>query len=116
MRAFITGVGGFAGSRLSDYLLNHTDWQVIGCVLPGWDCSLLDQRVDILVSYSRIAVCLEPDRARMRPSDTSEMRCDPSKIRNLLGWEPIIPLEQTLRDVLDEWRATVDRNEKSVDQ
>lgn len=45
MRAFITGVGGFAGSHLSDYLLEQTDWQVTGCVLPGWDCSHLDARV-----------------------------------------------------------------------
>jgi GDP-4-dehydro-6-deoxy-D-mannose reductase len=45
LRALITGVGGFAGSHLSDYLLNQTDWQVSGCVLPGWDCSHLDRRV-----------------------------------------------------------------------
>jgi GDP-4-dehydro-6-deoxy-D-mannose reductase len=45
LRALITGVGGFAGSHLSDYLLNQTDWQVTGCVLPGWDCSHLDRRV-----------------------------------------------------------------------
>jgi GDP-4-dehydro-6-deoxy-D-mannose reductase len=41
-------VGGFAGSHLSDYLLNQTDWQVVGCVLPGWDCSHLDRRVTCL--------------------------------------------------------------------
>lgn len=45
MRALITGVGGFAGRHLSDYLLNQTDWQVSGCVLPGWDCSHLDRRI-----------------------------------------------------------------------
>ncbi len=48
MRALITGVGGFAGSHLSDYLIHHTDWQVSGCVLPGWDCSHLDSRVACL--------------------------------------------------------------------
>jgi len=48
LRALITGVGGFAGSHLSDYLLNQTDWQVVGCVLPGWDCSHLDRRVTCL--------------------------------------------------------------------
>jgi GDP-4-dehydro-6-deoxy-D-mannose reductase len=48
LRAIITGVGGFAGSHLSDYLLNQTDWQVVGCVLPGWDCSHLDHRVTCL--------------------------------------------------------------------
>lgn len=48
MRAFITGVGGFAGGHLSDYVLEQTDWQVTGCVLPGWDCSHLDRRVACL--------------------------------------------------------------------
>lgn len=45
MRALITGAAGFAGSHLADYLLKETDWQVVGCVLPGWDCSNLDPRV-----------------------------------------------------------------------
>lgn len=45
MRALITGVGGFAGSHLSDYLLDHTDWQLFGCELPGWDGSCLDRRI-----------------------------------------------------------------------
>lgn len=63
MRAFITGVGGFAGSHLSDYLLEQTDWQVTGCVLPGWDCSHLDRRV----------TCLELDlRDRMAVRATLE--------------------------------------------
>jgi GDP-4-dehydro-6-deoxy-D-mannose reductase len=48
LRALITGVGGFAGSHLSDYLFEKTDWQVLGCVLPGWDCSHLDRRVTCL--------------------------------------------------------------------
>jgi len=63
LRAFITGVGGFAGSHLSDYLLEQTDWQVTGCVLPGWDCSHLDGRV----------TCLELDlRDRMAVRATLE--------------------------------------------
>jgi GDP-4-dehydro-6-deoxy-D-mannose reductase len=45
LRALITGVGGFAGSHLSDHLITLTDWQVSGCVLPGWDCSHLDRRI-----------------------------------------------------------------------
>ncbi len=46
MRALITGVAGFAGSHLADYLLQETDWQIAGCVLPGWDCSYVDARVE----------------------------------------------------------------------
>ena len=32
MRALITGISGFVGSHLAEYLLAHTDWQVSGTV------------------------------------------------------------------------------------
>lgn len=32
MRALITGINGFVGSHLAEYLLEHTDWQVAGTV------------------------------------------------------------------------------------
>jgi GDP-4-dehydro-6-deoxy-D-mannose reductase len=37
MRALITGIGGFAGTHLADYLLSETDWEVVGCVLNDCD-------------------------------------------------------------------------------
>jgi GDP-4-dehydro-6-deoxy-D-mannose reductase len=40
VQALITGIGGFAGSHLADYLLAETDWQVVGCVLN--DCDIPD--------------------------------------------------------------------------
>jgi len=33
-RAFITGITGMVGSHLADYLLAHTDWDIIG--LTRW--------------------------------------------------------------------------------
>jgi GDP-4-dehydro-6-deoxy-D-mannose reductase len=32
---------------------------------------------------------------------------DPTKFRKATGWEPKIPFEQTLHDVLDYWRERV---------
>jgi GDP-4-dehydro-6-deoxy-D-mannose reductase len=63
--------------------------------------------LDILVSLGRVAVRVEQDPARMRPSDTPEIRCDASKLQAVTGWEPTIPLEQSLRDVLDDWRVRI---------
>lgn len=34
MRALITGAGGFVGGHLCDYLLAHTDWDLVGAVYP----------------------------------------------------------------------------------
>lgn len=48
---------------------------------------------------------LEPDPALLRPVDVPELRGDPAKLRAATGWEPEIPLDVTLQDVLDEARS-----------
>lgn len=35
MQALITGAGGFVGGYLCTYLLEHTDWELMGTVYPG---------------------------------------------------------------------------------
>jgi GDP-4-dehydro-6-deoxy-D-mannose reductase len=50
---------------------------------------------------------LEPDPALQRPVDIPVLRGDSSKLRAATGWEPTIPLEQTLADLLDEWRVQI---------
>ncbi len=37
MRALITGISGFVGSHLAEYLLTHTDWEVAGTVYGRLD-------------------------------------------------------------------------------
>ena len=51
---------------------------------------------------ARIEVRSVPER--MRPADEPTLYPDTSKLR-ALGWEPVIPLEQTLRDLLEFWRS-----------
>lgn len=64
-----------------------------------------------LLSYSRVEIKVETDPARLRPSDVPVVRCDASKFRALTGWEPSIPFEASLRDVLNDWRQRVQSNE-----
>ncbi|MCC7367835.1 MAG: GDP-mannose 4,6-dehydratase [Chloroflexi bacterium] len=65
--------------------------------------SILD---DLLVLTTvRPEVVVDP--ARMRPSEIPAMYADCSKIEAATGWRTEIPFEQTLRDVLDDWRARV---------
>ena len=40
-------------------------------------------------------------RAALRPADIPRLAGDPSRLRAATGWEPEIPLEQTLADTLD---------------
>jgi GDP-4-dehydro-6-deoxy-D-mannose reductase len=61
--------------------------------------------LDVLVSLSRVEMSVETDPARVRAVDTSYQRGDRSRITQLVGWEPLIPLERTLSDLLDFWRV-----------
>jgi GDP-4-dehydro-6-deoxy-D-mannose reductase len=63
--------------------------------------------LDTLVAMSTVEVEVREDPARMRPSDIPSLVCDPSRFHTRTGWRPEIPLEQTLRDILDYWREHV---------
>jgi len=45
--------------------------------------------------------------ARLRPSDAKVLFCDATKFRKLTGWQPQIPFEKTLKDLLDYRRERV---------
>ena len=47
MRALITGVSGFAGSHLADYLISHTDLEVWGTDISGNDRNIAHIREDL---------------------------------------------------------------------
>ncbi len=61
--------------------------------------------LDMLLSMTEVQVEMRPDPARMRPSDVPVLVGDASKFKARTGWQPQIPYEQTLRDMLDYWRA-----------
>lgn len=63
--------------------------------------------VEIYRSLARVSFAIELDPKRMRPSDTPVSYCDATKFKRQTGWEPQIPLEQTLKDTLEYWRAQV---------
>jgi GDP-4-dehydro-6-deoxy-D-mannose reductase len=60
-----------------------------------------------LLSLSDAKVEVEVDPERLRPSDVEILLGDSSKFRTDTGWEPRIPLQQTLKDTLDFWREKV---------
>jgi len=61
--------------------------------------------LDRLLAMSRVEVRVETDPARLRPSDVEVLLGDSSKFRAATGWAPRLPLERTLADSLDYWRA-----------
>ena len=65
--------------------------------------------VEQLVARSRVRVRIRVDPARFRPNDLPLVEGDPARIRGELGWTPQIPLQQTLDDLLEYWRAQINR-------
>lgn len=57
-----------------------------------------------LIALAGIEVKIEIDPERLRPSDVEILVGDSAKFRADTGWEPRIPFDQTLADVLDYWR------------
>jgi len=63
--------------------------------------------LDMLISLSQVKVEVKVDPERLRPSDVPILLADSSKFRQLTGWEPRIPLRQSLEDLLNYWRSRV---------
>jgi len=67
-------------------------------------CWTIRAMLDMLLGMTKAKITIESDAARMRPSDVPVLLGDATKFRKATGWEPAIPFEQTLRDLLDYWR------------
>jgi GDP-4-dehydro-6-deoxy-D-mannose reductase len=62
--------------------------------------------LDGLLAHSTYQVTVEVDPARFRVSDTPRQFGDSSKLRAATGWQPQIPFEQTLLDILNNERQS----------
>lgn len=62
--------------------------------------------LQMLVSRARVSVRVETDPSRLRPSDTPVVLGSFERLHADTGWRPLIPIEQTLSDLLDYWRTT----------
>jgi GDP-4-dehydro-6-deoxy-D-mannose reductase len=60
--------------------------------------------LDRLIARARVPVSIKVDSARYRPNDVPLLLGDPTKIREQLGWTPVIPIERTIDDLLEYWR------------
>jgi GDPmannose 4,6-dehydratase len=70
-------------------------------------CSVRET-LETLLSFSTVSgISVEIDAERLRPIDADLQVPDISKFQRHTGWAPEIPYEQTMRDLLDYWRARV---------
>ena len=106
LRALITGISGFVGSHLAEYLLAHTDWQVAGTVYGQVDN----------IATSVIACCSIPRSSRgWRSSASSSKRASRipsftwprSRSSRLSRQDPWFTLENNIRAQLNILEAVV---------
>ena len=68
-------------------------------------CVSVAELIEALASESSLAVRHEVDPDRLRPNDAPEMRGSHERFTAATGWEPRIPLADTVRDTLAWWRT-----------
>ncbi len=66
---------------------------------------LISDILNMMIGMANVEIKTEPDSSLIMPSDDPELLCDSSKFSNLTGWKPEIPIEKTLQDTIDYWRA-----------
>ena len=57
--------------------------------------------IEQLAALAGLEPVIEIDPSLVRPDDPAEIRGDASLLRRLTGWQPVIPLERTLADVME---------------
>jgi len=67
----------------------------------------IQEVLDRLIELSGVQVKVETDPSRLRPSDVPVLLGDYTKFKKATGWEPEIPYDKTLADMLEYWRETV---------
>jgi GDP-4-dehydro-6-deoxy-D-mannose reductase len=63
--------------------------------------------LDQLLRLATRSISLERDPARMRPADIPVSVGDGSRLQKLTGWQPARSLEESLADLLNDWRQRI---------
>lgn len=64
--------------------------------------------LNMIVAESFCDISVEIDPAKIRPVDVPIIEADITKLNEATGWEPEIPIKQTIKEVLNYWRARLE--------
>lgn len=67
----------------------------------------IQEILDLIVSMSEVEIQVEVDPNKLRPVDVPIIEADITKLNRLTGWQPQIPIKETIKETLDFWRANV---------
>jgi GDPmannose 4,6-dehydratase len=77
----------------------------------SYSCSVGDMLKTLLSMSTRKDIRVETDPERLRPIDADLQVPNTTKFKSVTGWEPQIPFEQTMKDLLQYWRDRVAKKE-----
>jgi len=87
-------------------LMHHGEPGEVYNVCSGVDLAVQDL-ADQLLAQARIPLRFETDPDLLRPVEVPVLRGSHQRLTDATGWEPEIPISQTLRDLLEDWRIRV---------
>jgi GDP-4-dehydro-6-deoxy-D-mannose reductase len=82
-------------------------------VSSGRSVSAADQVALLAELMDPIEIEHEVDRARVRAHEVMDLRGDHSRLTVATGWEPVIPLRQTMADSIAWWERTLASSQPS---
>jgi len=68
-------------------------------------CYTIADMLQTLLGFSDVKIEIRTDPERLRPSDVEILLGDYGKFREATGWQPEIPFERTMEDLLNYWRS-----------
>jgi len=81
-----------------------------------YTCKVRDT-LNYLISKSTVKdIEVVVDPSRLRPIDADLQVPDISKFKELTGWEPIIPFNKTMDDLLNYWRERINKGRKFLNR
>jgi GDPmannose 4,6-dehydratase len=76
--------------------------------IGGTETRTVAEMLDFLISISTCKdITIETEQSRIRPLDADAQIPDTSKFTSHTGWQPEIPFEKTMTDLLDYWRSMI---------
>ncbi|HEX6077806.1 MAG TPA: GDP-mannose 4,6-dehydratase [Micromonosporaceae bacterium] len=82
--------------------------------VAGTHTCTIGEMLELLLGMTDVRPEVMVDPQLLRPSDVTRQIPDTTKFREATGWEPKIPFEQTLLDILEYWRDQVRQRRLAV--
>ena len=82
--------------------------------ISGAKAYLIKDILDMALNYSNVKPEIKVDPILLRPTDEPIIFGDSTNLYNATGWKQEIPIEKTVRDMIDYWKRKLDSGVKNA--